>query len=95
MASITIKDIPEDLLERLRHRAAEDRRSMNREIIHLLNLALSSNPADRDAADMARRIDAQIRAWRQLAGRWESDLDAAEEIEDIYAARSGGRQVDW
>ena len=33
-------------------------------------------------------------AWRKLAGRWDSDLDTADEIERIYAARTLERQVD-
>ena len=81
--SITIKGIPEDLLERLRRRAAEDKRSMNREVLHLLTLALSGEPAPSDAARMAWRIDAQLRAWRQLAGRWQSGGDAVEAEQQV------------
>ncbi len=94
MSSITIKDIPEDLLERLRRRAAYDRRSMNKEVVHLLDLALSGETAPADASTMARRIDAQLQAWNRLAGRWESELEPADEIEQIYRARSPGRRVD-
>jgi plasmid stability protein len=69
MDSVTVQDIPQDLLERWRHRAAEDRRSLNEEILHLLDLALSGECVGQDAADRVRRIDAQIRAWRRLAER--------------------------
>jgi plasmid stability protein len=48
MPSITIKDIPDKLLERLRRRAQEDKRSMNREAIHLLDLALAGQSVDQD-----------------------------------------------
>ena len=94
MPSLTIKDIPEDLLERLRQRAAADKRSMNKEILHLLDTALSREPVDYNSASISRRIDAQVHAWRQLAGRWESDLGTAEEIAQIYAARTAGRPID-
>lgn len=94
MPAITIKDIPEDLLERLRHRAARDKRSMNKEVVHLLDLALSGEMAPADAATMARRIEDQVQAWTQLAGRWESDLETVDEIERIYAARTPGRPVE-
>ncbi len=94
MSSITIKDIPEDLLERLRLRAAYDKRSMNKEVVHLLDLALSGEMAPTGASTMARRIDAQIHAWKRLAGRWESDLEAADEIQQMYNARSPGRRVE-
>ena len=92
MPAITIKDIPEDLLERLRHRAARDKRSMNKEVVHLLDLALSGEMAAADAATLARRIEKQVQAWTQLAGRWESDLETADEIarriEPVAAARA-------
>jgi len=94
MPSITIKDIPQDLLERLRRQAAHDKRSMNKEVVHLLDLALSGEMAPADAATMGRRIDAQVQAWSRLAGRWESDLETDDEIEQIYAARTPGRRVD-
>ena len=94
MPAITIKDIPEDLLERLRHRAARDKRSMNKEVVHLLDLALSAEVAPADASTLARRIEEQVQAWTQLAGRWESDLGIVDEIEQIYAARTPGRPVD-
>jgi|GEM_PF-790590 len=94
MPSITIKDIPEDLVDRLRRRAAHDRRSINKEVMYLLDLALSGEMTPADATAMARRIEAQLQVWRQLAGRWESDLETADEIEQIYAARTPGRRVD-
>ena len=93
MPAITIKDIPEDLLERLRHRAARDKRSMNKEVVHLLDLALSGEMAPADAATMARRIEDQVQAWTRLAGRWDSDLETADEIERIYAARTPERSA--
>lgn len=40
MASILLKDIPADLHERLREAAARDHRSLNREVIALLETAL-------------------------------------------------------
>ena len=47
MPSLALKDIPMRLMERLRSRAAKDRRSLNREAIWLLEQALepSGDPA--------------------------------------------------
>lgn len=88
MPSITIQDIPDELLARLRQRAARHRRSVNGEIVHLLDRALSGAVAGSDEAEVTRRIEAQVQAWRQLAGRWESEADPAREVEQIYAARA-------
>ncbi len=39
--ALTIKGIPERLLERLRHRAAQERRSLNQQVIQLIEQALA------------------------------------------------------
>ena len=46
MATITLKNIPEDLYARLRTSAGEHRRSINREAIVCLEKALLSQPVD-------------------------------------------------
>ena len=94
MPSLTIKDIPDLLLTRLRHRAVIDQRSLNREVIHLLDRVLSEAPVAPLSDALAGRIEAQVRAWQTLAGRWDSDRELAEEIGELYAARTPGRPVD-
>ena len=93
MASITIKNIPDSLLSQLRERAATEKRSMNKEIIRLLDPSLS---VDRAHTLEHRRTlaQAQTQAWGRLAGRWVSDVPVEDEIAHIYAARSGGRELE-
>ena len=93
MASITIKNIPDRLLDRLRVQAAMENRSMNREIIRLLDL----NVRDDRTHPIANRrtlADAQVRAWSRLAGQWSSDVPVEDEIAAIYSARSRGREIE-
>ena len=93
MTSITIKNIPGQLLARLRERAAMDKRSMNREIIHLLDRSLSAERAH--ALELRRTLaDTQVQAWSRLGGRWVSDVPIEDEVAGIYAARSGGREIE-
>lgn len=49
MASLTIKSIPDDVLEDLRKRAERHRRSLNSEVLHLLEQSLGSPKIDPDA----------------------------------------------
>lgn len=93
MASITIKNIPDRLLARLREQAAMEQRSMNREIIRLLDIGLS---AERGHPMEYRRslAETQVAAWSRLSGRWISDLPVDEEVAAIYSARSGGREIE-
>lgn len=87
MASVTIENLPDDLLDELRAAAEHDRRSLDEQIIHLLETALRGRAATASAPDVV----AQVEAWRKLAGKWESDTDAATEAARIAAPRSRPR----
>ena len=90
MASVTLKNLPEELLVSLRSAAERDRRSLNQEIIHLLDIALRRD----ESAVHQPTAQAQVAAWRKLAGRWKSDVDPENEARQIVARRTGGRKVD-
>jgi plasmid stability protein len=93
MPSLTLKDIPMPLMERLRSRAAQDQRSLNREAIWLLEQALE--PSDEVVLHLRQEREAQLAAWERLGGRWpggDAALDAM--VSDIYDARTEGREVD-
>ena len=94
VAAITLKNVPDSLLGQLRERAEADRRSLNQEILYLLEEALKE-PTVGEAEERARaeRLK-QAEEWSRLAGLWQSDVPVKEEIEAIYAARTEGRKVD-
>lgn len=48
--------------------------------------------AERLSPEQAR--ERQVEAWQELCGQWESEESVAEELEALYAARTGGREVD-
>ena len=88
MSSITLKDVPEALLVRLRAAAARERRSLNQEAIVLIEGGL----AGVESAD--ERAERQLEQWRKLAGTWRSDESFEDEVSAIYAARTPGSDVD-
>ena len=95
MPSLTLKDIPTPLMERLRSRAAQDQRSLNREAILLLEQALAPGAGAVPASIAEAERNAQLVAWERLGGRWpggDAALDAM--VSDIYDARTEGREVD-
>jgi plasmid stability protein len=49
MTSLTIKNIPEEIYIRLKESATVNRRSINSEVITILDSALQSGPIDPDA----------------------------------------------
>jgi len=92
MASLTLKNVPDVLLRALRASAESDRRSLNQQVIHLLAgaLGVTKGKAARSPTD----VEAQVAAWRKLAGRWDSDVDLATETDQLRRSRSPGRKVD-
>lgn len=55
MTTLTLKNIPEDLHERLRERAARHHRSLNSEVLACLRAVLTSERVDPDALLAAAR----------------------------------------
>ncbi len=92
MASLTLKDIPADLLGRLRQQAARERRSLNQQILCLLENAVAGGRQD-TVGQLRAEIEAQFKVWETLGDTWGAE-DAEEEVAQIYAARSTGRKVD-
>jgi hypothetical protein len=90
MASITIKNIPDPLLARLRALAADDARSLNKELIHLLEEAVRHRQSAESGESLGALARRQAAAWRALRGRWESH----EEGDALMDARTPGREVD-
>ncbi len=63
MRAITVKGIPDDLYESLKHSAKMNRRSINSEIIVCIGRALRSYPLNPEAVlETARRLRAQTAA---------------------------------
>lgn len=87
---MTLKNLSDELLDELRMAAERDRRSLTQEIIHLLETALRGRPKEAVAPD----VKAQVAAWRKLAGKWESDVNAETEAAGLRKARTRGREVD-
>ena len=79
MATLTIKKLPADLHERLKQRAQRNRRSLNNEIIVLLEQALLTPiPTDTEAliqeidqfnAQLRRTLDSGVIAQAKREGR--------------------------
>lgn len=55
-ASLTIRNIPARVLRRLRDRAAEHRRSMQGEVLSILEAAAADAAVRVDAEDLQRRV---------------------------------------
>ena len=91
MASLTLKDIPDELLELLRQRAKQEDRSLNQQVLELLAGAVATAPSK---VAVGEEIASQVAAWRELAGQWSSEQSVQEELDELYGARTLGREVE-
>ncbi|HSD72828.1 MAG TPA: Arc family DNA-binding protein [Thermoanaerobaculia bacterium] len=79
MATVTVKDLPEKLHRQLKARALRHRRSLNSEIIEVLEAATTSRKVDPDSL-LARAAALRIRVGGRLTDT------------DLAAFRQAGRR---
>jgi len=60
MATLTVKNIPQPVVDRLKHQAALHRRSLNLEVIACLEALVQATPVDPEAL-LARIRQARVR----------------------------------
>jgi len=94
MASLTVRNIPEDILERIRALSAAERRSLNNEILVILERGTNAEYEEKIQQHRHISKSTQLELWEQLVGTWKDSRTASEIIEDIYSLRSAGRDVE-
>jgi len=92
MYNLTIRNIPEDLLKNLRRLSQKERRSINSEILVLLEKSVMQETLEKSGDTIS--LQAQTELWSKLAGAWEDSRTADEITDDILAHRTLGREVE-
>lgn len=101
MVSLTVRNIPENLLKRIRIFAVRERRSTNNELLILLENGVkertrqetgkASSGEERDVPSLPSAMREKL--WNELAGQWADDRSLAAVITDIYETRNGGKPI--
>jgi plasmid stability protein len=93
MTNITVRNIPDELIDKLRTLSILERRSLNSEILIALEkgLAKESESVTQITDNLSK--DTQIKLWQNLCGRWKDSRSTADIISDIIQSRSKGRSV--
>ena len=94
MKSITVRNIPDELLDRLRTLSVIEKRSLNNEILMVLEKGLTRESEYKTEFKNHLSIDTQIKIWQNLCGKWKDNRSTDEIIKDIIYSRSEGRSVD-
>jgi Arc-like DNA binding domain. len=103
MVSLTIRNIPEEIIKRIRILAAKNRRSMNSEMLLMIEsglaLRISGDTSGYThnvlASDTGASISSETRdrLWKDLCGNWKDNRTLQDIIEDTYAIRNGEIQA--
>jgi hypothetical protein len=83
MATLQVRDVDDQLYESLKKLAANEKRSISQEVIHIIETFMA-NP-------QMHSID-YTEEFLQLSGSWEDDRSAEEIIKDIKTHRSKSRR---
>ncbi|OHD55049.1 MAG: hypothetical protein A2Y33_14685 [Spirochaetes bacterium GWF1_51_8] len=94
MSSITVRNIPEDVFEKIKTLAKTERRSVNNEMVILIEKGLKEQIIHSRKDDSVLSKETQIILWKELFGKWEDDRSTGEIIADIRDARTVGREVE-
>ncbi len=92
MPNLTIRNMPEELLRNLRRLSKKERRSLNSEVLVLLEKSLQEYTLEKHSDTVS--VEAQTEIWSKLAGEWEDPRPAEEIIADVLSHRTPGRKVE-
>ena len=94
MPNLTIRDIPTDVLNKIKFLSQTERRSINSEILLILEKGLK-NYIYENASSKNHIIskETQLEIWANLSGKWEDNRETESIIDDIYSKRTKGRDV--
>lgn len=98
MVSLTIRNIPEEILKRIRIFAARERRSMNSEMLMVIEEGISSRIAAETvtgsytagllSAGTALSSAGREKVWSELCGEWKDSKSEREALNEVLQLRS-------
>ena len=94
MPNLTVRNIPQEVLTKLRALASRERRSLNSELLVVLESGLRTHmePSHRSREAGISR-ETQLDLWEGLCGKWKDPRSPAEIIDDLRQSRTPGRDV--
>ena len=94
MANITIRNIPDSVLEKIRTLSSIERRSINSELLLIIETGLNEETKRKGNTENILPKETQLEIWDKLMGKWEDERSSNEIIKDIYDKRTSGRKID-
>jgi hypothetical protein len=94
VANITIRNIPDDLFEKIRRLSSVEKRSINSELLLIIERGTSVEMAEIMAKANHIPKSIQINLWRSLSKGWKDSRSTEKIIDEIYSARTTGREFE-
>lgn len=92
--NITIRNIPDQVVNKIRALAKRERRSLNNEILMILEKGLDEKLGRLFDFKSTISKDLQVDIWKNLSSKWQDDRSSKEIINDIYQHRTMRREVE-
>ena len=89
MPNLTIRNIPNNIMNKIKILSEIEKRSMNSEILKILEKGI--NEENKRKFKKILSMETRIRLWKNLSGKWEDERKTDDIIKEIYADRSEGR----
>jgi plasmid stability protein len=93
MANITIRNIPNSIFNKLKKLSLLEKRSLNSEILMILEKGISKELEHAESTTMTISRDTQIDLWEKISGQWEDNRSTQEIVTDIYNSRTLSRDI--
>lgn len=95
MSNLTIRGIPSDVLEQIRILSKIKKRSLNSEILLLIEKGLEYYTSENTGSNNNFiSKETQVEIWSNLSNKWEDTRETENIIADIYTKRTEGREIE-
>lgn len=92
--NITIRNIPDDVISKIRTFALTEKRSLNNEILFILERGLENQITSSHKRNNSINKETQLSIWEKLSAKWGDDRTTDDIISDIYSSRTIGREIE-
>lgn len=92
MINLTIRNIPNEIIDKIKVLSELDKRSLNSEILVLLENSIIKELKIKKVNSMISK-STQIKLWEKLSGSWKDNRSSKKIINDIYENRTIGRDI--
>jgi plasmid stability protein len=92
MINLTVRNIPDEVINKIKTLSEIKKRSMNNELLLIIEKGLEKEISSKKNYKISK--ETQIRIWEKLSGNWADNRTTDEIINDIYSSRTEGRKVE-